>query len=173
MNSPHEKGICLSKPPNNQIVESNVSSETIPEPHQPNFEFVEGIGNPTTRSHAMKSYWRRKKNERRQEDTKLKQPALRPLVSSEQRGEDELAHSTQSQPTNETSSYYQNSSIPIQNAQALGIPDQLFAGLRFAFDSALGQRVETSSCQILAHHHQFFYHCECIRYISQHSNVEN
>ncbi|KAJ5565500.1 hypothetical protein N7513_001742 [Penicillium frequentans] len=106
----------------------------------------------------MKSYWRQKKNERqRQEDFKFDQPALRPLLSSKPRDENEPVLSTESQPTNEPPLDHQISSSN-QSTQTSGIPVQLFDGLRFVFASALGQRTETNPYQIFAHHHQFFYH---------------
>jgi len=160
MNSTNEKDSYVPKPSDSETVEPHVPSETMTEPGQPNFEFVEGIGNHTTRSHAMKSYWRQKKNERqRQEDSKFDQPALRPLLSSKPRGDDDHVHS-QSQTTDEPPLDHQKCSSSVNNTQTTGLPDQLFNGLRFLFASALGQRTETNTYPIQAHHHQFFYHCE-------------
>lgn len=168
MSSPNDKGINLDKHSDKKAIGScvpgaQISSETIQEPDLPHFEFVESIADPAARSHAMKTYWRQRKNERRrQEDLKTTQPNLRPLLSSKPREDHHPESSTQSQPINETSPCQKESPLSIGSTQTLGIPDQLLAGINFAFAFVLGQRTETGSYQILAHHQRFFYHCECI-----------
>lgn len=171
MDSQTEGSKSLCNHSDDNLIQPGVSSETILEPDRPKFKFVEGTGNPTTRSHAMKSYWRQKKDERRRQDeVKSNNPALRPLLSSKTRRENDFNSTTQSERTQEPHSDHQNFSTSIQSKQTPNIPDQLFASMSFALASALGQRSETNSYRILAHHHRFFYHCQFIHHTSSHHN---
>ncbi|KAK5799801.1 hypothetical protein VI817_002013 [Penicillium citrinum] len=151
-----------SKSPDEKIWDTRAYFESLGEPDTPEYEFVHGIGDATSRSHAMKSYWKHKKSEkRRQEDTRHIKPALRTLLPSEVQREDQPAGPSQPQqfqPTEDTSLHPHNSSVSVSNARAPGIAQQLFSGFNFALSSALGQDVEFSSFQILAHHHRYFYH---------------
>lgn len=153
-----------SKSPDEKIWDTRAYFESLGEPDTPEYEFVHGIGDATSRSHAMKSYWKHKKSEkRRQEDTRHIKPALRTLLPSEVQREDQPAGPSQPQqfqPTEDTSLHPHNSSVSVSNARAPGIAEQLFSGFNFALSSALGQDVEFSSFQILAHHHRYFYHCK-------------
>lgn len=146
-----------------KIQKTTACFEAIPEPDLPKYEFVTGNGDITSRSHAMKSYWRHRKIEqRRQKDTRPTNPVLRPLLSSGARGKDETdcPNQFQFQPTEDTSSHPQNPFISSGNTPAPGIPEQLFSGISFALSSSLGQEAKFSSFQISAHHHRYFYHCK-------------
>jgi hypothetical protein len=166
MGSQYEESKTLCDNYDDNSVEPDAFSETILEPDRPKFKFVEGTGNPTTRSHAMKAYWRQKKDERRrQEEVKSYKPALRPLSSSKTRRENDSNFAIQSERTQEPHSDHRDLSTSIQSKQTPGIPDQLFASMSFVLASALGQRPETNSWRLLAHHHRFFYHCEFIYHI--------
>ena len=175
MASQDEESKTLCDNSDDNSIEPGVFLETILEPDRPKFKFVEGTGNPTTRSHAMKSYWRQKKDERRrQEEVKSNKPALRPLLSSKTRRENDFNSATQSERTQEPHSDHQNFSTSIQSKQTPGIADQLFASMSFVLASTLGQRAETNSYRLLAHHHRFFYHCQFIHHTSSHpSKIEN
>lgn len=169
MDSPNEKEV---NPLNTTEDEMNkrhasgdlVSSESILHSNQPHFQFVESIEKPVARSHAMKTYWRRKKGEQQQEEyLKPNQPSLRPLRPlSKPRAVHEPETSTLLSPTEEASSGHGYLSCSVKSPEELGIPDQLFANISFTFACVLGQKVEANSFQISAHHHRFFYHCECV-----------
>lgn len=175
MDSQNQESKSFCDGSDDNLVEPGVFSETLLEPDRPKFEFVEGTGNPTTRSHAMKSYWRQKKDERRrQEEVKSNKPVLRPLLPGKTRRENDFYSATQSERTQEPHSDHQNFSTSQQSTQTPGIADQLFASMSFALASALGERAETSSYRILAHHHRLFYHCRFNHNTSSHhSNIKN
>ncbi|KAI2710107.1 transcriptional regulator family: Fungal Specific TF [Penicillium roqueforti] len=173
MDSPNEKEV---NPLNTTEDEMNkrhasgdlVSSESILHSNQPHFQFVESIEKPVARSHAMKTYWRRKKGEQQQEEyLKPNQPSLRPLRPlSKPRAVHEPETSTLLSPTEEASSGHGYLSCSVKSPEELGIPGQLFANISFTFACVLGQKVEANSFQISAHHHRFFYH-----WLSMHAHI--
>ncbi|KAJ5976624.1 fungal-specific transcription factor domain-containing protein [Penicillium waksmanii] len=158
-----------------KIQKPNAYFETLPEPDLPKYEFVTGNGDITSRSHAMKSYWRdRKIEQRRQKDTRPTKPSLRPLLSSGARRKDErnCPNQFQFQPTEDTSSHLQNPFIPNSNTPVPGIPEQLLSGIRFALSPSLGQEAKFRSIQISAHHHRHFYHWLSMHADALHSGLK-
>lgn len=138
-----------------------VPTQQTPVTDPPNFEFVGDVGSSNSRSHAMKSYWRKKKSKQRHwEKTKLSRPTLRPFPSNDSRESDKLENppsQTQSQSANDA--YFDNESLCFQTTTS-SISEQLFSGISFVLASSLGQNIVSSSSHISADHHRYFYHCE-------------